>query len=399
MQDCSPAPTSRPRASRTPSSSTRSPRRSTPPTRTTRSPRPTPGPAPGRTTSSNAPDLDLLAVNSYGAIGGVKQDWIDGGYTKPYIVTEAGPAGEWEVPERRQRRARPSRPTCRSGRLHGELELRSRATRAWRSGATEFHYGLENDFGGVWLNTYHRRLARLGYHALKQAYTGTPAGDNTPPEITSMTVGNARPPSRPAATSRVNAGVTRPERRPDPLQPDVQQQAHQRRHAGSTTCASPQTGNGTFTVTAPEQLGVWKVYVYALRRPGQRRHRDEVVQGGRRRRSPGTNMALGKPRHRVDATSRPARQRPAAAGVRRRTATPAPAGPATGATRSGSRSTWARSPVQPRPAGVGGGLRQGATRSRPPTTAPPGRTVYSDHHRQRRLRRPSTWPAPAATSG
>ncbi len=45
-----------------------------------------------------SPALDLLAVNSYGAIGNVKQDWINGGYTKPYIVTEGGPAGEWEVP-------------------------------------------------------------------------------------------------------------------------------------------------------------------------------------------------------------------------------------------------------------------------------------------------------------
>ena len=45
------------------------------------------------------PDLDLYAVNAYNAVCRVKQDWIDGGYTKPYIVTEAGPAGEWETPD------------------------------------------------------------------------------------------------------------------------------------------------------------------------------------------------------------------------------------------------------------------------------------------------------------
>ena len=43
-------------------------RRSTRPTRTTRSPRPTRGPAPGRTTSSTRRSLDLMAVNSYGAV-------------------------------------------------------------------------------------------------------------------------------------------------------------------------------------------------------------------------------------------------------------------------------------------------------------------------------------------
>ncbi|HEX2298366.1 MAG TPA: glycoside hydrolase family 2 TIM barrel-domain containing protein, partial [Pseudonocardiaceae bacterium] len=47
---------------------------------------------------AHSPALDLLAVNSYGAIDTVRSDWIAGGYTKPYIVTEAGPDGEWEVP-------------------------------------------------------------------------------------------------------------------------------------------------------------------------------------------------------------------------------------------------------------------------------------------------------------
>ena len=135
--------------------------RSTPPTRTTRSPRPTPGPARGRTTSTYAPALDLLAVNSYGAIGNVKPDWIDGGYTKPYIVTEAGPAGEWEVPN--DVNGVPTEPT--------DLQKRAGYTASWNAikghpgvalGATEFHYGLENDFGGVWLNTFTGGWRRLG---------------------------------------------------------------------------------------------------------------------------------------------------------------------------------------------------------------------------------------------
>ena len=49
-----------------------------------------------------------------------------------------------------------------------DLQKRAGYTASWNAikahpgvalGATEFHYGLENDFGGVWLNTYHRRLA------------------------------------------------------------------------------------------------------------------------------------------------------------------------------------------------------------------------------------------------
>lgn len=40
----------------------------------------------------NAPDLDLYSMNSYGNLCKVRQDWIDGGYDKPYIITEGGPA-------------------------------------------------------------------------------------------------------------------------------------------------------------------------------------------------------------------------------------------------------------------------------------------------------------------
>lgn len=40
----------------------------------------------------NAPDLDLYAVNSYGAVCDIRKTWQDGGFDKPYIVTEGGPA-------------------------------------------------------------------------------------------------------------------------------------------------------------------------------------------------------------------------------------------------------------------------------------------------------------------
>jgi len=53
----------------------------------------------------------------------------------------------------------------------------------------------------------------------------------------------------------------RPERRPDPLQPDVLQQVHHRRDRLLLGRVQP-VGN-TFTVTAPPATGVWKVYVYA----------------------------------------------------------------------------------------------------------------------------------------
>ncbi len=238
---------------------------------------------------NHSPALDLLAVNSYGAIGGVKQAWIDGGYTKPYILTEGGPDGEWEVPN--DINGVPTEPS--------DLAKRTGYTASWNAikahpgvalGATEFHYGLENDFGGVWLNVFTGGWRRLGYHALRQAYTGAAAA-NTPPEITSMTVSNQT--NVPAGGQfSISTAVTDPQG--DAIRYNLMFSNKQvNGNRGFDHVKFTQTGNGQFTVTAPEQMGVWKVYVYAYDGHGNvgiEQRSFKVVPPT----VPGTNIALGK---------------------------------------------------------------------------------------------------------
>jgi len=47
--------------------------------------------------SANCPDLDFLCVQMYGDIVNLPQRLIDAGYAGPYIVTEWGATGHWEV--------------------------------------------------------------------------------------------------------------------------------------------------------------------------------------------------------------------------------------------------------------------------------------------------------------
>ncbi|MEV6492214.1 discoidin domain-containing protein [Actinoplanes sp. NPDC051633] len=206
-----------------------------------------------------SPALDLLAVNSYGAIDTVKRDWIAGGYTKPYVLTEGGPDGEWEVPN--DANGVPTEPT--------DLQKRQGYTDSWNAikshpgvalGATEFHYGLENDFGGVWLNTTTGGWRRLGYHALRQAYTGQ-ASANTPPEITAMTVSS---PAAVPAGGTFTVGVTASDPQNDLIRYNLMaSDKHITGNTGLTNLTFTQNGT-SFSVRAPEKLGVWKVYVYAF---------------------------------------------------------------------------------------------------------------------------------------
>ncbi|MFI1098058.1 discoidin domain-containing protein [Streptomyces sp. NPDC020917] len=205
------------------------------------------------------PSLDLYAVNSYGAVCNVRQDWVVGGYTKPYIVTESGEAGEWEVPD--DANGVPTEPT--------DVQKRDGYLSAWNCvsghtgvalGATLFHYGNENDFGGVWFNVRPAGWNRLAYYAVARDYGGSPQA-NTPPVIGSMTLDD---------TAAVPAGgtftVTAPASDPDGDLVRYNLMYSSKYVDGQTGLRQvefTQTGDGRFTVTAPHTLGVWKVYVYA----------------------------------------------------------------------------------------------------------------------------------------
>ncbi|MFH8224081.1 discoidin domain-containing protein [Streptomyces sp. NPDC018057] len=208
----------------------------------------------------NAPDLDLYAVNAYSGVCTVRKDWTDGGYSKPYIVTETGPAGEWEVPD--DANGVPDEPT--------DAQKADGYTRAWNCvtghqgvalGVTLFHYGTEHDFGGVWFNLVPDGLRRLSYYAVKKAYTGSTAGDDTPPVISGMTVSPAS--SAPAGGEfTVHADVRDPDGDPVTYQIFLSG-AYANGDKRLVAAKWRSTGNGTFAVTAPQGLGVWKVYVQA----------------------------------------------------------------------------------------------------------------------------------------
>ncbi|RKE16973.1 discoidin domain-containing protein [Streptomyces sp. TLI_171] len=207
------------------------------------------------------PSLDLLAVNSYGAVCNVKQDWISGGYTKPYIVTESGDAGEWEVPG--DANGVPTQPT--------DTQKRDGYTSAWNCiaghtgvslGATMFNYGTENDFGGTWFNLIPGGWKQPAYYAVAKSYGGSAQSGNTPPVTGSVTL---------SRTADVPAGgaftVSAPATDPDGDLVRYQLYYSSKYVDGGTGFSQvrfTQTGDGQFTVTAPKTLGVWKVYVYAF---------------------------------------------------------------------------------------------------------------------------------------
>lgn len=48
--------------------------------------------------AEHCPEIDILGVNAYGGLAVVASELLEQGYDGPYVVTEYGPVGWWEVP-------------------------------------------------------------------------------------------------------------------------------------------------------------------------------------------------------------------------------------------------------------------------------------------------------------
>jgi hypothetical protein len=220
------------------------------------------------------PDLDLLAVNQYGGVCGVQSAWAAGpagngvSYTKPYIITEFGANGEWEVPndangvpleptDVQKQQAYPAAWACITG-------SNGNGAAGTSLGGTAFIYGNTNDFGGVWFNDEHTtaKTKRLTYYSVQQMYTGLAPTANQPPVIQSMTLSQTSG-IAPGGTFTVTANFSDPEG--DPLTYNVM--LNEKYINGSTSLTNAtftQTSPGVFSVTAPKTARVWKIYVYCF---------------------------------------------------------------------------------------------------------------------------------------
>ncbi|WP_329459298.1 discoidin domain-containing protein [Streptomyces sp. NBC_01497] len=240
----------------------------------------------------NAPDLDLYAVNSYDDVCNIKNTWEQGGYTKPYIVTETGPAGEWEVAD--DANGVPDEPT--------DQQKADGYTKAWNCvtahkgvalGATLFHYGTEDDLGGVWFNLLPDGLKRPSYYAVKKAYGGDTSHENTPPQVTDMTVGGATQGVETGADVSVSTRTTDPDG--DPVTYQVLFSSNYiDQNKALVPAAATDRGHGTLTVKAPDKVGVYKVYVKATDGHGNVGIGTKSLKVVAPKPA-GTNLALGRP--------------------------------------------------------------------------------------------------------
>jgi exo-beta-1,3-glucanase (GH17 family) len=126
------------------------------------------------------PSLDVYGINVYGAGANVLPEELKkNGATKPYVITEFGVRGEWEIDED-QNNVKPE---------PGDAEKYETIVKGYNEwikpkpnclGAYIFHYSTSDEFIGPWLLTHFKGMTRPQYWAIREAYTGQLPVNNAP---------------------------------------------------------------------------------------------------------------------------------------------------------------------------------------------------------------------------
>jgi hypothetical protein len=118
------------------------------------------------------PSLDIYGLNCYGAGADFLQQELDKrGISKPYMITEFGPTGEWDTPAGKHGiNIEPSDKEKYETILKGYEEWIKPKPSCL--GVYIFHYADGDDFGARWLLSHVDSALRPAYWAIRKAYTG-----------------------------------------------------------------------------------------------------------------------------------------------------------------------------------------------------------------------------------
>ena len=126
------------------------------------------------------PSIDIYGINCYGAGANVlPEEFKKKGVDKPYIITEYGVTGEWDVQEDKNGIKIEPNDTQKYDAIasgyHNWIKNKS-----GNLGVYVFHYANGNNFASPWLLMKHKDMYRPQYWAVREAYTGKKPINNVP---------------------------------------------------------------------------------------------------------------------------------------------------------------------------------------------------------------------------
>ncbi|MEK6235458.1 MAG: hypothetical protein N2C14_12190, partial [Planctomycetales bacterium] len=138
------------------------------------------------------PNIDVIGVNSYGGLTSLAPRYRKAGGTKPYIVTEFGPLGPWEVGKTAWKSPLETSSTVKGKRYADSYRKSIAGEPGLCLGSYAFLWGQKQETTATWFGMLLSDGSRLAAaDAMSEAWTGTPP-ENRCPRIDSLSLSKTR---------------------------------------------------------------------------------------------------------------------------------------------------------------------------------------------------------------
>lgn len=217
----------------------------------------------------SCPDVDILGINSYAGLPTLPERLAKAGFQKPYVITEFGPAGTWEVRKtpwgapveatstEKARTYRSNYDKCIAGQIGKCL------------GSFAFLWGHKQEGTATWFGMWLRSGDRLGSaEAISAAWSGKPPTNHCP-EISPIETDVAEKEIAPGTEHQAKITATDPDGDPLLVRWEVVAESTDRRSGGDperAPLAQPDciiASKGTaLDFRAPRRPGAYRLFVY-----------------------------------------------------------------------------------------------------------------------------------------
>lgn len=214
------------------------------------------------------PDVDILGINSYAGLPSLPKRLKEAGFTRPFVITEHGPQGTWEVAKTPWGAPIEASSTRKAEEYLANYQS-SIAGQAQCLGSYVFHWGQKQETTGTWFGMFLNSGERLGtVDAMTYAWTGKwPA--NRAPKLNKLDTEVDQKEIAPGSVHTVKLAVEDPDGDPLTIRWEVRSESSDRREGGDREAepiAHPEAfmeARGTqFTFRAPALQGGYRVFAY-----------------------------------------------------------------------------------------------------------------------------------------
>jgi hypothetical protein len=215
------------------------------------------------------PDVDVLGINSYGGLSTLPKRLADAGLDRPYVITEFGPLGFWEVGKTRWGAAIEPTSTEKARTYLANYTAAIGGQPGRCLGSYAFYWGHKQEVTATWFGMLLPSGERLGaVDAMTFAWTGRQPA-NRAPELKAVTSDARQAEVAPGARITAQLDATDPDGDPIVVRWEIRSESSDRHEGGDRENEPPahpecflEARGLNATFQAPARAGAYRIFAY-----------------------------------------------------------------------------------------------------------------------------------------